>query len=161
MTSVTHNAEQKTTAPQTTTRLQSKHLKKIAAKCLAIMRLPYVFRVSSAKMFIADWHGLSFPGDKQFGNAMLKSVLISSFATASIAALLSIVALVFVVLQSGYAQPSALCIIAVYLAYWPVLLLGWSAHDMFTSFSVIPINIFLWGIVGALLMLIRRTLGSG
>lgn len=92
---------------------------------------------------------------------MLKSVLIYSFAAALISATLSIIALVLVVSQSGYAQPSALCITLVYLAYWPVLLLGWSAHDMFTSFSVIPINIFLWAIIGGLLSLSRRIFGGG
>lgn len=92
---------------------------------------------------------------------MLKSVLMYFFATASIAVLLSITALVFVILQSGYAQPSALCVMLVYLAYWPVLLLGWDAHDMFTSFSVIPINIFLWGIIGGLLSLSRRIFRGG
>lgn len=92
---------------------------------------------------------------------MFKFALTYSLAVAAIAALLSVVALVFVVLQSGHAQPSRFCIVLVYLAYWPVLLSGWNAAEMFTSFLVIPINIFLWSIVGGLLALTKRRLCGG
>src|SRR5713101_8130666 len=68
-----------------------------------------------------------------------------AFGCAIVAALLggilSIAALVIVISQSGYGQPSAVCTVLVYLAYWPVLLVGWSAHELFVSFWVIPMNV--------------------
>jgi len=86
-----------------------------------------------------------------------------AFGCAIVAALLggilSIAALVIVISQSGYGQPSAVCTVLVYLAYWPVLLVGWSAHELFVSFWVIPMNVVAWGLAGLLLGMIRQALG--
>ena len=76
-------------------------------------------------------------------------------AFASVAALLSIAALGIVVLESGYAQASKLCVAVVYLAYWPVLLLGVDAHLMFRSFWVVVLNVVAWGLLGVIVGLLR------
>ena len=96
------------------------------------------------------------------GDSMTKTSR-SAFGYALLAALLggilSIAALIIVISQSGYGQPSTVCIVLVYLAYWPVLLVGWSAHELFVSFWVILMNVVAWGLAGLLVGMIRQVLG--
>lgn len=86
----------------------------------------------------------------------------SAFGCAIVAALLggvlSIAAPIIVISQSGYGEPSTVCTVLVYLAYWPVLLVGWSAHELFVSFWVIPMNVVFWGLAGLLLGVIGQAL---
>ena len=70
--------------------------------------------------------------------------------TIVLGALLSIIALIVVISQSGFGRPSLVCTILVYLAYWPMLLTGWSTHSLFVSFWVLPVNLIGWGLVGFL-----------
>jgi hypothetical protein len=72
-------------------------------------------------------------------------------------AILSMIALIVVVSQSGYGRPSLVCTILVYLAYWPMLLTGWSTHNLFVSFLVLPANVIGWSLVGFLFGLLRPT----
>jgi hypothetical protein len=75
--------------------------------------------------------------------------------TTAIGALLSIIALIVVISQSGLGRPSLVCTILVYLAYWPMLLTGWSTHNLFVSFWVLPANLIGWSLVGFLYGLLR------
>ena len=63
-------------------------------------------------------------------------------------AILSIIAFIVVISQSGFGRPSLACAILVYLAYWPMLLAGWSSHNLFVSFWVLPANLIGWSLVG-------------
>ena len=72
-------------------------------------------------------------------------------------ATLSIIALIVAVSQSGFGRPSLICAILVYLAYWPLLLTGWSTHNLFVSFWVLPVNVIGWSLVGFLYGLLRKT----
>ena len=74
-------------------------------------------------------------------------------------AVLSMLALIVVVSQSGYDSPSLLSTFLVCLAYWPMLLAGWSTHDLLASFWNIPINVLGWSLLGLLLGLIRGMTG--
>ena len=75
--------------------------------------------------------------------------------TTVIGALLSIIALIVVISQSGFGRPSLVCAILVYLAYWPMLLTGWSTHNLFVSFWVLPANLIGWSLVGFFYGLLR------
>ena|ERR1700680_1935892 len=96
------------------------------------------------------------------GDSMM-TISRSAFGYALVAALLggvlSIAALIIVISQSGYGEPSTACTVLVYLAYWPVLLVGWSAHELFVSFWVILMNVVAWGLAGLLVGMIRQALG--
>ena len=72
-------------------------------------------------------------------------------------AILSMIALIVVVSQSGYGRPSLVSTILVYLAYWPMLLMGWRTHNLFVSFFVLPANVIGWSLVGFLFGLLRST----
>lgn len=74
---------------------------------------------------------------------------------ALLGAVLSVITLVVIVLQSGYNQPSLFATILVYLSYWPMLLVGWSAHNLFVSFVVLPLNLIGWILVGFVLGWLR------
>lgn len=75
---------------------------------------------------------------------------------ALVGGILSVIALILVVSQSGYAQPSAISTIVVYVAYWPMLLMGWSTHSLFVSFWVLPANVIVWSLTGFLVGSLRR-----
>jgi hypothetical protein len=75
--------------------------------------------------------------------------------TTLIGAILSMIALIVVVSQSGYGRPSLVCSILVYVAYWPMLLMGWSTQNLFVSFVVLPANVIGWSLVGFLFGLLR------
>ena len=72
-----------------------------------------------------------------------------------VGAVLSMLALIVVVSQSGYDSPSLVSTFLVCLAYWPMLLAGWSTHDLVASFWNILINVIGWSLCGFLLGLIR------
>jgi hypothetical protein len=84
-------------------------------------------------------------------NTMINKLALSArytIAATVVGAVLSIVALVFVIAESGYDHASVLCAVLVYVAYWPLLLIGKNAHDLFLSFWVIPINVSVWAVIG-------------
>ena len=81
-----------------------------------------------------------------------------TIAATIVGAALSVIALVFVIAETGYDHASGLCAVLVYVAYWPMLLIGQSAHDLFLSFWVIPINVGAWAVVGFCASMIRRAL---
>lgn len=87
-----------------------------------------------------------------------KSAVRYAVVTSLLGAGLSIAGLIIVISQSGYGWPSVLCVVLVYLGYWPVLLIGWSPHDLFVSFWVIPVNVAAWSLVGLLLGWTRQAL---
>ena len=70
-------------------------------------------------------------------------------------AILSIIALIVVISQSGFGRPSLVCTVLVYLAYWPMLLTGWGTHNLFVSFWVLPANLIGWSLVGFFYGLLR------
>jgi len=71
-------------------------------------------------------------------------------------ALVSIIALIVVISQSGYGRPSLVCTILVDVAYWPMLLTGWSRHNLFVSFWLLPANLIGWSLIGFLYGSLRR-----
>ena len=75
--------------------------------------------------------------------------------TTLIGALLSIIALIVVISQSGYGRPSLVSTFLVDVAYWPMLLTGWSTHNLFVSFWLLPVNIIGWSLVGFFYGLLR------
>jgi hypothetical protein len=77
-------------------------------------------------------------------------------AATIVGAVLSALAFIFVIAESGYGHASVLCTVLVYVAYWPMLLIGQNAHDLFLSFWVIPINIGAWAVIGFCASMIRR-----
>ena len=92
-------------------------------------------------------------------NTMLNKLAFAArytIAATIIGAVLSVVALVFVIAESGYGHASGLCALLVYVAYWPMLLFGQSAHDLFLSFWVIPINVGAWAVTGFCASMVRR-----
>jgi hypothetical protein len=84
-----------------------------------------------------------------------RSALLSAVMAGLTGGILSIVALVVVISQSGYAEPSNMSIVLTYLAYWPMLLIGIKPHNLFVSFWLVPANIAAWSIIGSLVALIR------
>src|ERR1700730_18155432 len=58
-----------------------------------------------------------------------------------IGAVLSVTALILVIAQSRYAHASPTCALLVHIAYWPVLIVGWDARELFASSAVILVNI--------------------
>ena len=76
-----------------------------------------------------------------------------------IGGILSMMALIVAVSQSGFGKPSPFAVILVSTAYWPMLITGWSTHNLFVSFWVLPANLFGWALIGLLygLILIRST----
>ena len=76
-----------------------------------------------------------------------------------IGGILSMMALIVAVSQSGFVKPSPIAAILVYIGYWPMLLTGWSTHNLFVSFWVLPANLIGWGAVGAAFGLIRTAIG--
>lgn len=92
-------------------------------------------------------------------NTMLNKLTFAArytIAATIVGAVLSVVALIFVIAESGYDHASVLCTVLVYVAYWPMLLIGQSAHDLFLSFWVIPINVGAWAVTGFCASIIRR-----
>lgn len=77
--------------------------------------------------------------------------------TTVIGVVLSMIALIMVVSQSGHSQPSVVSAFFTYVAYWPLLLVGWSTHNLFVSFWVIPINVIGWCLIGFVFGLFRAT----
>jgi ABC-type proline/glycine betaine transport system permease subunit len=82
------------------------------------------------------------------------------FGFTFVATLLGVATMGFVVLQSGNARASTFCIAAVYLTYWPMLLLGFDVHNMFTSLPVVGLNAVAWGAIGLIIALLRKNSGN-
>ena len=76
--------------------------------------------------------------------------------TTLVGAVLSMIALIMVVSQSGYDRPSLVATILIYLSYWPMLLVGWSTHNLFVSFWILPINLIGWSVVGLVFGLVQK-----
>lgn len=88
-------------------------------------------------------------------NANIKRAAWYCLYTVVIGGVLSMMALIVAVSQSGFGKPTPLATIIVYLAYWPMLLTGWTTHNLFASFWVLPTNLIGWGAVGFFCGLIR------
>jgi hypothetical protein len=90
-------------------------------------------------------------------NIAWKRGKIFSIYAAIASSVMSIIALVFVVSQSGYASASRLCTALVYAAFWPVLLTGYDMRFVFRTLWIIPVNIAIWATIAFLLgCVIRR-----
>lgn len=74
---------------------------------------------------------------------------------ALLGAVLSVIALIVVVSQSGFSQSSVFATILVYVAYWPMFLMGWNADNLFVSFAALPVNLVGWVLVGFVLGWLR------
>ena len=85
----------------------------------------------------------------------MKTPLRSCVYAVLIGGILSMIALVVAVSQSGFGRPSTLATILVYLSYWPMLAAGWSSHDLFVSLWVLPANLVGWALIGFLFGLVR------
>ncbi len=81
-------------------------------------------------------------------NPRIRSVGRSGIYLILFGALLSIIALIVVVSESGNAQASTLCTVLVYVGYWPMLVMGWNVQNLFTSFWLLPVNLIGWGLIG-------------
>src|SRR2546421_7352462 len=74
--------------------------------------------------------------------------------------ILGVASLIVVILESGYAHASRVCALFVYIAYWPVIIIGWDMHDLFVSFWVIPANVLGWTIVAYLSGIVTQAIAK-
>jgi hypothetical protein len=81
-------------------------------------------------------------------NPRVKAAARSAIYVSLLGALLSVTALIGVISQSGDPKASMFCTVLVYLGYWPMLATGWSTHNLFASFWLLPVNLIGWSVVG-------------
>ena len=86
----------------------------------------------------------------------MKRTLLYGVLGLLVGAILSVCALVSVVSQTGYAHASPGSALLVYVSYWPLLVIGWDARELFVSFWVIALNILAWGLVGLLFGIVAK-----
>jgi hypothetical protein len=89
-------------------------------------------------------------------NIAWKRGKIFSIYAALASSVMSIVALVFVVSQSGYASASRMCNAFMCAAFWPVLLTGYDMRFVFRTLWIIPVNIAAWATIAFLLGCVIR-----
>lgn len=89
-------------------------------------------------------------------NPRSKSAVRSSVYAIVIGGILSMMALIVAISQSGFGKASAIGAILVYLAYWPMLLIGWSHESLFVSFWLLPMNLIGWAASGFVVGLLPK-----
>ena len=90
----------------------------------------------------------------------MKSLVVWASSLAALGVILSIFAIVMVISESGEGHASMSCNAAVYVAYWPSLLLGVDKNKLFLSLWHLVINSIGWATVGLAFGALKGIKGS-